>query len=91
VSTTLYVSNLPFAATEELLASKFGKFGTVISVRINRDAATGITRRSGYVEMATAAEADSAVSWLNLADFDGRVMSVNRTLTAVPTPARMQQ
>jgi RNA recognition motif-containing protein len=86
VSTTLYVSNLPFAATEDLLASKFGKFGRVISVRLNRDAATGVMQRSGYVEMSSAAEAERAVHWLNLADFDGRVMSVNKTLMAVPTP-----
>jgi RNA recognition motif-containing protein len=86
MSATLYVSNLPFAATEDVLATKFGKFGTVVSVRLNRDAATGITRRSGYVEMSSAAEAERAVHWLNLADFDGRVMSVNKTLMAVPTP-----
>ena len=85
MTTTLYVSNLPFGATEAQLAAKFGKFGTVVSVRLNRDAATGITRRSGYVEMSTAAEAEQAINWLNLANFDGRVMSVNRTLAAVPT------
>jgi hypothetical protein len=36
--------------------------------------------------MSSAAEAERAVHWLNLADFDGRVMSVNRTVMAVPTP-----
>ncbi len=87
MSTTLYVSNLPFAATEELLASKFGKFGTVISVRINRDAATGMTRRCGYVKMSTVAEAKRAVEWLNLANFDGRVMSVNST----PSDTRLRE
>lgn len=90
MSTTLYVSNLPFAATEELLASKFGKFGTVISVRIDRDAATGVTRRCGYVEMSTAAEANRAVEWLNLANFDGRIMSVNKTPRDAAMPAAFQ-
>ena len=83
MSATLYVSNLPLTATEQLLTSKFEKFGTVVAVRINRDPVTGVTRCNGFVEMRTAAEAARAVNWLNLANFDGRVMSVNRTVAAV--------
>lgn len=83
MSTTLFVSNLPFSATEEMLTGKFGKFGTVVSVKLNRDAGTGASQRSGFVEMKTAADADKAVNWLNLADFDGRLMSVYRALAAV--------
>jgi RNA recognition motif-containing protein len=84
VSTTLFVSNLPFAADEEMLTGKFGKFGTVVSVKLNRDATTGITQRSGFVEMKTVADAEKAVNWLNLADFDGRLMSVYKALALVP-------
>ena len=76
----LYVNNLPFSATEEMLAGKFGKFGTVLSVRVNRDPATGRSQRSGFVEMKTSAEAQTAIHGLNFADFDGRPMSVYRAV-----------
>jgi RNA recognition motif-containing protein len=84
VSTTLYVSNLPVSATEEMLAGKFGKFGTVIAVRLNRDPATGTSQRTGFVEMTTAREAQVAIDSLNFSSVDGRLMSVYRA--TVPAP-----
>jgi len=84
VSTTLYVSNLPFTATAETLVTKFAKFGTVASVKLNRNAITGLTDRCGFVEMGTDAEAQKALNWLNYADFDGRLMSVIRAVAAAP-------
>ena len=83
LSTTLYVSNLPFTATEEMLTGKFAKFGTVLSAKVNRDASTGVSQRNGFVEMKTAADAEKALNWLNLADFDGRLMSVYKALALV--------
>jgi len=80
----LYVSNLPISATEELLAGKFGRFGTVLSVKVNRDPATGRSHRSGFVEMQTSAEAQTAIQGLNFADFDGRPISVYRALAGTP-------
>jgi RNA recognition motif-containing protein len=82
VSTKLYVSNLPSSATEEVLAGKFSQFGTVVSVKLDRDTGTGIGRRSAFVEMRTAADAQKAIHGLNFADFDGRLMSVYRAVTA---------
>jgi RNA recognition motif-containing protein len=84
VSTLLHVSNLPISATEELLAGKFGQFGVVVSTRISRDPSTGRSLRAGFVEMKTAADAKAAIERLNLADFDGRLMSVYKALANVP-------
>jgi RNA recognition motif-containing protein len=67
-----------------MLVGKFGKFGIVLSVKLDRDAATGISRRSAFIEMKTAAEAQKAINGLNFADFDGRLMSVYRALAVVP-------
>ncbi len=83
MSSTLYVNNLPFTATEETLLAKFARFGTVISVKLNRNALTGLSDRCGSVEMRTDADAQNALTWLNFADFDGRVMSVIRARAAV--------
>ena len=85
MSTTLYVSNLPLSATEDVLAGKFGSFGTVVSVKLDRDAATKVSRRGAFVEMQTAADAQKAINGLNFADFDGRLMSVYRALVAAVT------
>jgi RNA recognition motif-containing protein len=82
VSTRLYVSNLPLSATEDVLTGKFGHFGTVVSVKMDRDAGTGISRRGAFVEMRTAADAQKAINGLNFADFDGRLMSVYRAVVA---------
>jgi RNA recognition motif-containing protein len=74
----LYVSNLPHSATEESLTARFARCGTVISVRIVRDPATGYSRCFGFIEMATDAQAQTAIQRLNLMDCDGRLMSVNK-------------
>jgi len=79
VSTLLHISNLPISATEELLAIKFGQFGPVVSARITRDPA-GRSLRAGFIEMSTAAGAKAAIERLNLADFDGRLMSVYKAI-----------
>jgi RNA recognition motif-containing protein len=88
VSTRLYAGNLPISATAELLAAKFAKFGIVVSVTLDRNAATGASRRGAFVEMGNAADAARAVAGLNLASFDGRLMSVYRALAAVPSGAK---
>ena len=85
MSTLLHVTNLPISTTEEALAGKFGQFGVVVSTRINRDPATGRSLRSGFVEMKTAASAQAAIERLNLADFDGRLMSVYRAIAQAVT------
>jgi RNA recognition motif-containing protein len=83
VVTTLYASNLPFTATEKTLAGTFGRFGAVASVRMQRDA-TGASRRSAFIDMATVADAQRAIDGLNLASVQGRVVSVSAAVIVVP-------
>ena len=83
MGTTLYASNLPFTATEETLVSKFESFGSVLSVRIERDS-QGTSLRSAFIEMETAAGAQRAIEGLNLANFEGRTVSVYAAVLAVP-------
>lgn len=82
MSTMLFVSNLPLSATEDSLSAKFGRFGTVLSAKLNRDTATGHSQRSGFVEMKSALEAQTAIHGLNLADYDGRLISVYKAVAA---------
>lgn len=48
-TTTVFVSNLPFTATEAMLRKAFGKAGTIKEVRMITDAATG--RFKGYAHV----------------------------------------
>jgi RNA recognition motif-containing protein len=83
VSTRLYAGNLPISATAETLATKFGKFGTVMSVTLDRHPVTGLVRPGAFIEMRDARDAARAIDGLNFANFDGRVMSVSKALAAV--------
>lgn len=83
---TLYASNLPLAATEDNLSSRFAKFGGVLSVRLEHEPA-GSRRRSAFIEMENAADAQRAINGLNLSSFDGRLMSVYAAVMPVATMA----
>ena len=78
MSTSIYVSNLAATTTKEVLATRFGEFGTVLSVKIARDPVSGEPRCYGFVEMKTSDEARLAVSALNATRLDGRLLCVNR-------------
>jgi RNA recognition motif-containing protein len=78
VSTSLYVSNLPFAITAAALEEKFSHFGTVLSVKVKPGPENNRTRSHGFVEMKTAEEARKAEVALNATPFEGRLVAVNR-------------
>jgi len=77
VGKRLYVGNLPDSATEQDLADKFAACGTVESVKLITDRATGRSRGFGFIEMASEAEAHAAIDSLNGSDYEGRPMKVN--------------
>ena len=79
----LYAGNLPLSATAEMLAVRFGKFGAVVSVTLDRNAATGASLRGAFIEMLNAADAKRAIEGLNYMSFDGRLMSVSKAVAAV--------
>jgi len=72
----LYVGNLPYTTGEAELQELFSKAGTVESVRVMRDAATG-ARGFAFVEMATDEEAQKAATEFNQYQMGGRSLTVN--------------
>lgn len=79
----LYVSNLPLSATEATLINRFCKFGIVVSVQL--EGLKRLVGRGAFVEMQSSADAQKAISGLNLSDIDGRLVSVFLALSGVPT------
>jgi RNA recognition motif-containing protein len=73
----LYVGNLPYSVGEQDLHQLFGAAGTVESVNVMRDMATGRARGFAFVEMATDEDAQNAIKQLNNAEFGGRNLTVN--------------
>jgi RNA recognition motif-containing protein len=78
----LYVSNLPSTATEEMLVTRFCRFGGVVSVML--EAVSRANRRGAVVEMRSSWDAQNAINGLNLSDFDGRLVSVYKAAAATP-------
>ncbi|SRR6266508_1696946 len=73
----LYVGNLPYEIGETELQELFTTAGTVESVTVIRDMATGRARGFGFVEMSTDQEAKNAISQFNSYQLGGRSLSVN--------------
>jgi RNA recognition motif-containing protein len=74
-----YVGNLPYETGEPELQELFGQCGSVDTVRIMRDMATGRARGFGFVEMSTDEEAQTAIAKLNQYQLGGRALVVNES------------
>ena len=73
----LYVGGLSYSTTSETLREYFAQCGTVESASVVTDKFSGQSRGFGFVEMATAEEAQRAIAELNGKDLDGRKLTVN--------------
>jgi RNA recognition motif-containing protein len=81
----LYVGNLPYEVGETELQELFARAGSVESVSVMRDQATGRARGFAFVEMSTDEEAQNAIATLNDTQVGGRNLTVNE---ARPKAAR---
>jgi cold-inducible RNA-binding protein len=73
----LYVGNLPYETGETELQELFARAGTVETVKVMRDMATGRARGFAFVEMSTDDGARKAISELNDYQIGGRGLTVN--------------
>jgi RNA recognition motif-containing protein len=77
MASKLYVGGLSYSTTSETLREYFSQCGTVESASVVTDKFSGQSRGFGFVEMATAEEAQRAIAELNGKDLDGRKLTVN--------------
>ncbi len=75
----IYVGNLSFDVTEDELAAEFGTYGKVESVAIPTDKISGRPKGFAFVEMASKAEAEAAITGLNGQTFKERTIVVNES------------
>ena len=87
MSKSIYVGNLPWAATEEQVQDHFAEYGKVLSVKLVSDRETGRARGFGFVEMEDG-EAQAAIEALDNYSFGGRTLRVNEAKPRAPRPPR---
>ena len=85
MSRKLYVGNLPYETGEQDLRELFSQSGSVESVNVMRDMATGRARGFAFVEMGTEEGARKAIEDLHGHQLGGRALTVNE---ARPKPER---
>jgi len=84
MSTKLYVGNLPYQTTESDLQTLFESVGSVASINIMRDRATGQARGFAFVEMSDAEGAQRAINELDRHEYGGRNLTVNEAKPMAP-------
>jgi len=77
MSTNIYVGNLAFSTDSAALRTLFAEHGEVTGAQVIADRDTGRSRGFGFVEMASAEDAQKAISSLDGKNLDGRQLTVN--------------
>lgn len=77
MGTKLYVGNLTYSTTNDMLEQLFGQHGSVRSAQVVMDRDTGRSKGFGFVEMADEDGAKAAIAALNGSDVGGRQLTVN--------------
>jgi cold-inducible RNA-binding protein len=75
--TRLFVGNLSYQTGENDLQDYFAQAGTVSSVNLMLDKATGKSRGFAFVEFADSASAQRAIEQLHNKEFQGRPLTIN--------------
>ena len=73
----IYVGNLSYEVNEDDLRQAFESFGQVASSTIIKDKYSSKSKGSGFVEMPSKEEAQSAIEGLNGKDLKGKTLNVN--------------
>jgi len=81
---SIYVGNMSYDTTEDTLRELFEAYGDVVSVNVITDRATRRPRGFAFVEMASDAAAQEAISELDGRSVDGRTLKVNEAKPREP-------
>ncbi|CAI2364701.1 unnamed protein product [Moneuplotes crassus] len=76
VQSDVYVKNLDYSVTQQDLLEKFGKFGEVLSAKLE-NFPNGTSKCCGYVKFNTSEEADIAIKILNQSPWKQKIITVS--------------
>ena len=77
MATRIYVGNLPYSADDQQLSQLFEAFGEVVESSVVIDRSTTQSKGFGFVEMASAGDAATAIQRFNDTELKGRNIRVN--------------
>ena len=77
MSTKLFIGNLSWGATDDMLRDAFGAYGELEDVFIMKDRATGRSKGFAFVTFANEEDAHKAIEALNGSEIDGREIVVD--------------
>jgi cold-inducible RNA-binding protein len=80
----LYIGNLPYSATDQLLSDTFSQVGKVESAKVVIERDTGRSKGFGFVEMSSDAEAVAAIEQFNGTNYEGRNIKVSEAKPMEP-------
>ncbi|MFM6930241.1 MAG: RNA recognition motif domain-containing protein [Bdellovibrio sp.] len=80
----IYVGNLSYNMDDQSLGDLFAQYGQVESARIITDRDSGRSKGFAFVEMATDADAATAIEKLNGTDQNGRTINVSEAKPMAP-------
>lgn len=78
----LFVGNISFRASADMLRDEFGAFGEVADVYLPTDRETGRMRGFAFITMATDQGAQAAIAGMNGKPLEGRPLVVNEARPA---------
>ncbi|MCU7846898.1 MAG: RNA-binding protein [Candidatus Thiodiazotropha sp. (ex Lucinoma kastoroae)] len=84
----IYVGNLPWSVKDDELRQLFAEFGEVSNANVIMDKLSGRSRGFGFVEMADASAAETAIESLNEKEIEGRNLRVNEAKPREERPPR---
>jgi len=84
----IYVGNLSYRVSSDMLEQLFSQHGQVSSARVIMDRETNRSKGFGFVEMDNNDEAMKAMDSLNNYEFEGRALRLNEAQPREPRPAR---
>jgi len=84
MSKKLYIGSVAYGTTEETLQSLFETVGQVLYVRVIKDRDTGRSKGFAFVDMASDADADRAITKFSGYELEGRRLVVNEARPQAP-------
>lgn len=84
----IYISNLSYNIESNDLLELFQEYGEVTSAKVITDRESGRSRGFGFVEMASDEAGEKAISELDQAEYDGKVINVAVARPKTDAPRR---
>jgi cold-inducible RNA-binding protein len=82
---TIYIANLPFSTTEDVLETEFCKYGKIVELYLIKDRFTGQSKGIGFITFSSQIEANNSLK-MNGRQWLGRTLKVKQVQGRIANP-----